>query len=94
MCIHVHTYAGEFHDVMLLYTQAPYLLHIEVLECEDTYLSPLPAKQLDVSVQSMGLPSRLIEGCVRSEGASPSSMRAASFPCLSEAIAGARVSWV
>ena len=59
------------------------MLYIEVVECEDTYLSPLPTKQLDVSVQRMGLSSRMAEGCVRSEGTSPSSMRATSLPCLS-----------
>ena len=64
--------------------QAPYLLHIEVVECEDTYLSPLPAKLLDVSVQSAGLNSSLAGVCVRSEGASPSSMRATSISCLTE----------
>ena len=75
------------------YLQAPYLLHIEVVECEDTYLSPLPVKQLDVSVQSAGLKSSLAGVCVRSEGASPSSMRAASLPCLTETeTAGAQVS--
>jgi hypothetical protein len=64
-------------------SKAPYLLHIEVVECEDTYLSPLPTKQLDVSVQSGGLSSRVVEVCVRSEGTSPSSMRATSLPRLS-----------
>ena len=38
-----------------MYMQAPYLIHIEVAECTDTFLSPLPPKQLDVSVQSAGL---------------------------------------
>lgn len=28
---------------------------IEVAECRDTYLSPLPAKQLDTSTKSTGL---------------------------------------
>ena len=35
--------------------QAPYLVHIEVLTCEDTYLSPLPTKQLEYSVYSANL---------------------------------------
>lgn len=35
--------------------QAPYLILVEVLECEDTFLSPLPIKQLDYSVTSSGL---------------------------------------
>jgi phosphatidylinositol 4-kinase len=73
-------------------SKAPYLLHIEVAECRDTYLSPLPAKQLDVTVQSLGPSSRLPEGCVRSEGTSPSGMRAASLPCLTETQTCARVS--
>ena len=36
-------------------SKAPYFLAIEVVECEDTFLSPLPAKQLDTSVTSSGL---------------------------------------
>lgn len=82
--------------ILSLSSQAPYLLHIEVVECEDTYLSPLPVKQLDVSVQSAGLNSSLAGVCVRSEGASPSSMRAASLPCLTvtEMAAGVQVSGV
>lgn len=89
-CVYVYIKAV----ILSLSSQAPYLLHIEVVECEDTYLSPLPVKQLDVSVQSAGLNSSLAGVCVRSEGASPSSMRAASLPCLTvtEMAAGVQVS--
>ena len=73
-----------YNFTSLSVVQAPYLLHIEVIECADTYLSPLPAKQLDVSVHSAGLNSSLAGVCVRSEGASPSSMRATSLSCLTE----------
>lgn len=52
-------------------TKAPYLIHIEVAECTDTYLSPLPPKQLDVNLQSAGLSLYQAKVCIRSEGASP-----------------------
>ena len=86
MHIHVHVTSplSLSHSLSLSVKQAPYLLHIEVVECEGTYLSPLPAKLLDVSVQSAGLNSSLAGVCVRSEGASPSSMRATSISCLTE----------
>ena len=87
-------YSGSPLTHTSLIIQAPYLLHMEVVECEDTYLSPLPTKQLDVGVQSARLGSRLAGVCVRSEGTSPSSMRAASLPCLAKTAASTRVSGV
>ena len=36
-------------------SKAPYLLIIEVAEVEDTFLSPLTHKHLDVSLKSSGL---------------------------------------
>ena len=43
------------HSKYAVYVQAPYLILVEVAECESTSLSTLPAKQLDVSVKSAGL---------------------------------------
>lgn len=40
---------------LMIIFQAPYLVHIEVLTCEDTYLSPLPTKQLEYSVYGANL---------------------------------------
>ena len=31
------------------------MIVIEVAECRDTYLSPLPSKQLDVNIKGMDL---------------------------------------
>ena len=36
-------------------SKAPYLVLIEVVECENAYLSPLPTKQLDTLVTGSGL---------------------------------------
>ena len=52
-CTCVHVYNINTHACT--HSQAPYLLLVEIVECEDTFLSPLPAKQLDVTVKSAGL---------------------------------------
>lgn len=55
-------------------TKAPYLVHIEVLECADTFLSSLPQKLLDVNSRSAKLVAEQVRLSIRSDGSgSPNS---------------------
>ncbi|XP_003388943.1 PREDICTED: phosphatidylinositol 4-kinase beta-like isoform X2 [Amphimedon queenslandica] len=63
-------------------SKAPYLLLVEVAQVEDTFLSPLTQKQLDVSLKSSGLGPDEVKNFVHSEGPSPVGTRVSSLPNL------------